>query len=189
MLSLWLFLTVASGLLIAMVLTFTSEQAAGNLLWLGLIGLLMLPLVAALGGLMWFLDHQRSKRLAAANVLLRECSPQAMRLNPIEKAGRDGVLATLNASDQAAVPIAAVYLLINPTIRWSAPPQHEVDIKLYYRMLQAGQEAVALAQNGTTFIGKLVERSVYKRQQQWVRMSATVLLAVIAVAWALSIVT
>lgn len=162
--------------MVQMVVAFTSEQAAGNLLMLGLMGLLMLPIVASLGGLMWFLDRQLTQGLTTANQLLRECAPRAMHLDLVEKAGRNGLLIALNNTKSQPV-----HLLINPGFRWSTPPPGKVAVSLYSRTLSAGQPSVALSEEGVALIGKLVDRVAYKRQRQRIQwLVAVLVLAIVA---------
>ena len=83
-----LLLTILGTLLFEVVIAFTSQDGA-SLLLLGLIVLLMLPIVAGVGGLLWVLNRWLSRSLNAASQLLRDCAPQAARLTPIERASRD----------------------------------------------------------------------------------------------------
>lgn len=162
--------------MVQMVVAFTSEQAAGNLLMLGLIGLLMLPVVASLGGLMWFLDRQLNQRLALANQLLRDCAPRAMQLESTEKIGRSGLLAALNNTESEPL-----HLLVNSSSQWSTPPPGKVPVSLYSRTLSAGQPSVALSKEGVALIGKLVDRVAYKRQRQRIQwLVGGLVLAIVA---------
>ncbi|MDG4551451.1 MAG: hypothetical protein P9F19_18535 [Candidatus Contendobacter sp.] len=174
LLSLLLFLVFAGTLLFEMVIAFTSQDGT-NLLLLGLIGLLMLPLVALMGGLMWYLDHRLSRSLNTANDLLRDCAPQTFRLTPIERASRDGVLATLHPLTDRS-PTEPVHALINPSFRWSAPPRGEIEVRLYCRELKPGNELVALQPDGVSLLGKAVDRTAYDRQRRMLRIAALVLL-------------
>ena len=176
LLSLLLFLTIAGTLLFEMVIAFTSEDGT-NLLLLGLIGLLMLPIVALIGGLLWYLDHRLSRTLNVANQLLRDCAPQAIRLTPLERASRDGVLAVLQplVGHSSAAPVHA---LINPSFRWSAPPRREIEVQIYCRQLAPGNELVALPPDGVPLLGKVLDRRAYDRQRRALRIAALVLLGV-----------
>ena len=174
LLSLLLFLTIAGTLLFEMVIAFTSQDGA-NLLLLGLIGLVMLPIVALVGGLLWYLDHRLSSYLNAANQLLRDCAPQVVRLTPIERASRDGVLATLHplAGHSSAEPVHA---LINLSFRWSPPPRRESEVQVYCRELKPGSDLVALQADGVPLLGRVVDRKTYDRQRRVLRIAALVLL-------------
>lgn len=172
LLSLLLFLTVASTLLFEMVIAFTSQDGT-NLLLLGLIGLLMLPIVALLGGLMWYLDHRLARSLNTADQLLRDCAPQAVRLTPIERASRDGVLAVLHPlADRSSADL--VHALINPSFRWSSPPRGEIEVQVHCRELKPGNELVALQPDGIALLGKVVDRTAYDRQRRMLRIAALV---------------
>lgn len=178
-LSLLLFLTVAGTLLFEMMIAFTSQDGT-NLLLLGLIGLLMLPIVALLGGLMWYLDHRLARSLNTADQLLRDCAPQAFRLAPIERASRDGVLAMLHplAGHSPAEPVHA---LINPSFRWSPPPRGEIEVQVHCRELKPGNELVALQPDDVPLLGKVVDRTAYDRQRRVLRIAALVLLGAVLV--------
>jgi hypothetical protein len=176
-LSLLLFLTMAGTLMFEMVVAFTSRDGA-SLLLLGLIGLLMLPLVALVGGLMWYLDHRLSRSLNTANDLLRDCAPQACWLTPIERASRDSVLAILHPLAGNPAPAEPVHALINPSFRWSPPPRREIEVQVYCRKLAPGAELVALQPDGVPLLGKVVNREAYDRQRRILRIAALVLLGV-----------
>lgn len=174
LLSLLLFLAFAGTLLFEMVIAFTSQDGT-SLLLLGLIGLLMLPLVALMGGLMWYLDHRLSRSLNTANDLLRDCAPQTFRLTPIERASRDGVLATLHPLTGRS-PAEPVHALINPSFRWSAPPRGKIEVQVHCRELKPGNELVALQPDGVPLLGKVVDREAYDRQRRILRIAALVML-------------
>ena len=173
LLSLLLFLVIAGTLLFELVIAFTNPNGA-NLLLLGLIGLLMLPIVALIGGLLWALDHGLSRSLSIANQLLRDCAPQAVRLTPIERASRDGVLVTLHPL--AGQPTPVIHALINPSYRWSPPPRREMEVQMVCQKLAPGNALVALQPNGVPLLGKVVDREAYNRQRRMLRMAALVLL-------------
>ena len=173
LLSLLLFLVIAGTLLFEMMIAFTSPNGA-NLLLLGLIGLLMLPIVALIGGLLWALDYGLSRSLNVANQLLRDCAPQAVRLTPIERASRHGVLVTLHPLADQPTPV--IHALINPSYRWSPPPRREMEVQMVCQKLAPGNELVALQPNGVPLLGKVVDREAYNRQRRILRMAALVLL-------------
>ena len=147
---------------------------SASLLLLGLIVLLMLPIAAGVGGLLWILNRWRSRSLNAANQLLRDCAPQAARLTPIERASRDGVLAIV--CPLAGQPAEPVHALINPSFRWSPPPRREIEVRVYCWNLAPGHELVALQPDGVPLLGKVVDRTAYNRQQRMLRVAALVLL-------------
>ena len=176
-----LFLTIAGTLLFEVLIAFTSQDGA-SLLLLGLIVLLMLPIVAGVGGLLWVLNRWLSRSLNAASQLLRDCAPQAARLTSIERASRDGVLATL--CPLAGQPAEPVHALINSSFRWSPPPRQAIEVRLYCRNLAPGNELVALQPDGVPLLGKVVDRATYNRQQWVLRIAALVLLvAALAGIW------
>jgi len=176
-----LLLTILGTLLFEVVIAFTSQDGA-SLLLLGLIVLLMLPIVAGVGGLLWVLNRWLSRSLNAASQLLRDCAPQAARLMPSERASRDGVLATV--CPLAGQPAEPVHALINPSFRWNPPPRLAIEVRLYCRNLAPGNELVALQPDGVPLLGKVVDRTAYNRQQRVLRIVALVLLgAALAGIW------
>ena len=176
-----LLLTILGTLLFEVVIAFTSQDGA-SLLLLGLIVLLMLSIVAGVGGLLWVLNRWLSRSLNAASQLLRDCAPQAARLMPIERASRDGVLATV--CPLAGQPAEPVHALINPSFRWNPPPRQAIEVRLYCRNLAPGNELVALQPDGVPLLGKVVDRTAYNRQQRVLRIVALVLLgAALAGIW------
>ncbi len=176
-----LLLTILGTLLFEVVIAFTSQDGA-SLLLLGLIVLLMLPIVAGVGGLLWVLNRWLSRSLNAASQLLRDCAPQAARLTPIERASRDGVLATV--CPLAGQPAEPVHALINPSFRWNPPPRQAIEVRLYCRNHAPGNELVALQPDGVPLLGKVVDRTAYNRQQRVLRIVALVLLgAALAGIW------
>ncbi|MBS1222602.1 MAG: hypothetical protein H6R23_2222 [Proteobacteria bacterium] len=176
-----LLLTILGTLLFEVVIAFTSQDGA-SLLLLGLIVLLMLPIVAGVGGLLWVLNRWLSRSLNAASQLLRDCAPQAARLMPIERASRDGVLATV--CPLAGQPAEPVHALINPSFRWNPPPRLAIEVRLYCRNLAPGNELVALQPDCVPLLGKVVDRTAYNRQQRVLRIVALVLLgAALAGIW------
>ena len=170
-----LLLTILGTLLFEVVIAVTSQDGA-SLLLLGLIVLLMLPIVAGVGGLLWVLNRWLSRSLNAASQLLRDCAPQAARLTSIERASRDGVLATL--CPLAGQPAEPVHALINSSFRWNPPPRQAIEVRLYCRNLAPGNELVALQPDGVPLLGKVVDRAAYNRQQRVLRIVALVLLGV-----------
>jgi hypothetical protein len=155
LLGLRLFLTMAGVLILVMVIAFTSRDIA-NLLLLGLTGLVMLPIVALLGGLMWYLDHRLSRRLSAADRVLRECTPRAARLTPAGPTHRARVLVALHPlSGKEGGGLC--HALINASFCRNRPPAREITVQLYCRDLALGNELVALQPDGNPLLGKVVE--------------------------------
>ncbi|MEI2741660.1 MAG: hypothetical protein V9G63_04375 [Candidatus Competibacter sp.] len=178
-LGLLLFLAVAGLLMFLMVAAFTSRDA-GNLLLLGLVGFLMLPVVASLGGMMWFLDRWLSRGLNEADQLLRDCAPQSARLTPLGRGDGMGLLAALRLA--TAQPASApAHALINPAFRWSSPPADEIDVRLYCRTLMPDSPWVALGPNGAPLIGKIVDREARQRRRRWLAVALAVVSLIVAV--------
>lgn len=174
LLGLVVFLSLAGFVMIEMAIAF-SRPSAGSILWIALVGMLMLPVVVSVGGLMWYLDHALSRSLQAASDLLRDCVPHAVRLRPIESAGRGGVLATLHPVDAGVAP-EPYQALINPAYRWGPAPTGEQLVQLYTRQAQHGNGFIALQPDGMPLLGKWVDRSRYERQRWIVRTLALLLL-------------
>ncbi|HRE55237.1 MAG TPA: hypothetical protein PLP22_10655 [Candidatus Competibacter sp.] len=178
-LGLLLFLAVAGLLMFLMVAAFTSRDA-GNLLLLGLVGFLMLPVVASLGGIMWFLDRWLSRGLNEADQLLRDCAPQSARLTPLGRGDGMGLLAALRLA--TAQPASApAHALINPAFRWSSPPSGEIEVRLHCRALAPDSPWVALGPDGAPLIGKIVDREARQRRRRWLAVALAVVSLIVAV--------
>ncbi len=176
LLGMLLFLTMAGALMFGIVTASTSQDFT-SLLLLGLIGLILLPIVALLGGLMWYLDHELSRSANTANQLLRDCAPLTARLTPLERVSRDGVLAMLQPLAGESARAEPVHALINPSFRWSAPPRQEVTVELYCRALQPNDEWIALQSgNSDPLLGKIVDLAAYRRRMRWLKIAVLILL-------------
>lgn len=175
LLGLLFFVVMAGTLVYEMAIAFTSSDA-GSLLLLMLIGLLMVPVVALLGGLIWYLDRWLSRKLDAADSLLRDCQPVAARLVLVGPGTRAGILAELHPMPGAAAPVPPFYMLINPSFRWSAPPRGEMEVQVYCRELKPGSEIVTLQSDRAPLLGKVVDRKVHERQMRFWKIGVLVLL-------------
>lgn len=180
LLSLALFMTVAGALMFAIVTALTSQKA-GSLLLLGMIGLLLLPVVASLGGLMWYVDRRLSRGLHEADRLLKDCPPRDARLTPLGRGDGMGVLATLRLATARPAPAEPVHALINPSFRWSAPPPHAIDVRLYCRELAPDSAWAALGSDGALLVGKVVDREAHRRRRQRLTVALAVLVLLVAV--------
>lgn len=178
LLGLLLFLTLAGTLLFEMVIAFTSQDGA-SLLLLGLIGVMMLPLVALMGGLTWYLDRKLSRSLNAANQLLRDCAPLAARLTPTGLTLRTGVLATLEVPGAEPGREGPWHVLLNPSFRWSPSPRREVAVQVYCTGFAPDADLVALQPDGAPLLGKVVALDAFQRQLRWVRIAQILLLVLL----------
>lgn len=184
LLRLALFMPVAAFLIFALAKALTSQDA-GSLLFLGLVGLLLVPLVAALGALMWFLDRRLSRGLHDANRLLRDCAPQLARLTPLGRGDGMGLLARLQLATAHPGLEQSIHVLLNPSFRWSTPPLGEVDVRFYCQRLAPEQFWIALGVDRAPLIGKVVDRAAYQRRRRWL-LALVVGLALAAVIGLLS---
>ncbi|MFZ1326503.1 MAG: hypothetical protein WAT67_10900 [Candidatus Contendobacter sp.] len=167
LLRLALFMTAAAFLIFALVKALTSQDA-GALLLLGVVGLLLVPLVALLGVLMWLLDRRLSRGLHDANQLLRNCVPQLARLTPLGRGDGMGLLARLQLATAHPGLEQSMHVLINPSFRWSSPPLGEVDVRFYCQSLAPEHSWIALGMDRPPLIGKVVDRSAYQRRRRWI---------------------
>lgn len=156
-LSLLLFLTAASTTLIFTVTAFASGQVA-DLLRLALMGLLLLPIMALLGGLIWSLERRQTRRLNHANSLLCECAPVMARLTPTGSFRRNGIPATIQPlGDEPAAPL---YARMHPTSRAKSLLRREMTVQWYCRDPKPGSDLVALHESDVLF-GQMAERPAH----------------------------
>lgn len=156
-LSLLLFLTAASTTLIFTVTAFASGQIA-DLLRLALMGLILLPIMALLGGLIWYLEHRQTRRLDTANRLLRECAPVMARLTPTGSFRHNGIPAMIQPlGDESAAPF---YARMKFTFRVNRLLRNEMTVQWYCRDLKPGSDLVALYE-GDVLFGQIAERPAH----------------------------
>lgn len=172
---------LAMGALLFVVVTALTSPSAGGLLLLGLVGLAMLPVVALLGGLLWYLDHRLARVLDAADRLLRDCAPQAMRLTPVERASSHGILVALRPAAVGSPLQDATHALIDPSLGWRATPTQAAEVQLYCRALSEGADLVALEADGLALVGQVVDRENYQRKKRRLRVAALLALLLVAV--------
>jgi hypothetical protein len=173
-----LFLTISGGMIAMMAIAFSSGDFF-NLLLLGVIGLIMMPVVALLSWLLRYLDRSLSQQLDRANQLLREKQPVTARLTPTGLTSKTGTLVKLHSLTGKSAQAGPLHVLINPSFRWSRPPRQEITAQLYYPELKPGSELVALQPDGAPLLGKVVDREVYERQMRWLRIAVLVLLGAV----------
>lgn len=178
-LSMVLFLTISGGMIAMMAIAFSSGDFF-NLLLLGVIGLILMPMVALLSWLLRYLDRTLSRQLAGASQLLWEKQPITARLTPTGSTSKMGTLVTLHPTQENQAPIGPLHALINPSFRWSRPPRQETTVELYCRRLAPGDELVALQPDGHALIGKVTTLEVYYREKRLLTAVAVVLLALAA---------
>jgi len=153
-LSLLLFVTLSGMMMVFMVSAFASGDIA-NVLLLAVIGLVMLPVMALLGGLLWYLDRRQLRRLSAANHLLRECPSVMARLTPTGRTGRNGILMILEPLLDP--PTRPLYALIQPALRTSRLLlQQEITVQWHCRDRQPGSHLVAVYDRDA-LLGRMVE--------------------------------
>ncbi|MCC6135848.1 MAG: DUF3592 domain-containing protein [Candidatus Contendobacter sp.] len=177
-LSLLLFLTAASSTLFFTVRAFASGQVA-DLLLLALMGLILLPIMALLGGLVWYLGRWQTRRFNTANHLLRECTPVMARLTPTGLgAGRNSTLVAIEPL--GGKPAAPLYALIQTTFRANRLLRHELTIRWHCRDLKPGSNLVALHEDALLY-GQIIDWPTHYRQMRRVMVGAIVAIAVIVV--------
>ncbi|TVR61481.1 MAG: hypothetical protein EA420_11720 [Candidatus Competibacteraceae bacterium] len=179
LLGLLFFLAMAGTLVFLMITAFTSRELA-NLIVLAVAGLVMLPMVALMGGLMWYLDRRLTRGLGEADRVLRQSTPASARLQPVGRATRFGVLMAVQHLKGGQSALEPLHALINPSFRWSRPPDREVTVELYCQDLQPGSPLVALQSDGGALLGKIVAREAHERDMRRTMIAVVGLLALAA---------
>lgn len=177
LLSMLLFLAISGGMIVIMAITFSGGDVF-DLLLLGVVGLVMIPMVALLSGLLRYLDRRLSRQLEQAGELLRESQPLSARLTPTGLTNQAGTLVAIRPLVGGASKADPIHALLNPSFRWSVPPSGEVAIQLYCRDLRPGEGLVALQPDGTALLGKLVELETYSRQIRLWTIASLALLSI-----------
>jgi len=174
--SLLLFVTLSGTMMVFMTSAFTSGEIA-NVLLLAVIGVIMLPVVALLGGLIWYLDRWQSQRLNVANRLLGECPPVMARLTRTGPADRTGILTMIQPLVEPSSP--PCYALIHPTFRASRLLRQAITAQFHCHNQLPGSDVVAI-HAGDALLGRLVDQAVYCRQRRWMLMAGLILLLLVA---------
>lgn len=168
-----LFFMVMAGVLVFMMTVALTHRDMVNLLIFAVAGLVMLPTMALAGGLLWYLERWQTRRLSAADRVLRESAPMSARLAPTGLANRVGTLMAVQPEIRARSPsIEPVFAVLDLAQRWDRAPRPELTVQLYCAKLEPGQELVALRDNGDALLGKLVALDSYRRQTTWMTAAA-----------------
>ncbi|MDS4021394.1 MAG: hypothetical protein RKR03_12920 [Candidatus Competibacter sp.] len=178
LLSMLLFLTIFGGMIAVMAIVFSNGDLF-DLLLFGVLGLVMLPMVAALSGLQRYLDRWLSQQLDRASQLLRDSPPITARLAPTGLALRTGVLATLEVPGAEPGRDGPWHVLLNPSFRWSPPPRREVAVQVYCAGFAPGADLVALQPDGAPLLGKVVALDAFQRRMRLTRIALIILLALL----------
>lgn len=182
LLSLPIFLIVAGTLMFLMVTALSSRDLA-SLLLLAVIGLVMLPMMAALGGLLWVLDRWQAQRLQKANQILREQPPLAVRLTPAGSSRPESLVSVQRiTSEPAALEPLYALLTPNPSLHWHRPPRPEIAVDLYCQTLLPGCALVVLQPDGSALLGRIVALDAYLRTRRLMMVAVVALLALVATA-------
>ena len=102
-----------AGLLLFLMVTAFSSRDIASLLLLAFMGLVILPVMALLGGLLWYLDRGQERRLTTANQVLREHQPQTVRMAPTGSGGRETLVALYPLTGDQSI-LEPLHALINP---------------------------------------------------------------------------
>ena len=168
-----LFFMVMAGVLVFMMTVALTHRDMVNLLIFAVAGLVMLPTMALVGGLLWYLERQQTRRLSAADRVLRESAPMNARLAPTGLANRVGTLVAVRPETRTRPPsIGPIFALLDPVQRWDRASRPELTVQLYCAQLEPGQELVALRDDGDALLGKLVALDSYRRQTTWMTAAA-----------------
>ncbi|MBE2295582.1 MAG: DUF3592 domain-containing protein [Phycisphaerales bacterium] len=172
MFGLLFFMFMAAALIFMMTMALTHRDMT-NLLIFAIGGLVMLPVMALMGGLLWYLERWQARRLNAADQLLQADAPVIARLTPTGLANRTGVLVAMYPETQngsaAAEPLFAV---LDPTARLGRTPQQESTARLYCAKQEPGEALVVLQEHDNAVLGKLVTWERYHRQMTWTKALA-----------------
>ncbi len=187
LLGLLFFMTMAGVLVLMMTFALTDRDMV-NLVIFAVTGLVMLPGMALVGGLLWHLERRQARRLSTANQILRESTAMSARLAPTGLATRIGTLVAVHPETRARPPSAGpVFALLDLARRWDRASRRELTVQLYCSRLEPDHELVALQDDGGVLLGKLVALDSYRRQMTWMTAAAlglialgTVVLAVLA---------
>lgn len=179
LLSLLFFLAMA-GALVFMMTTALSNRSTQNLLIFAVAGFAMLPMMALMWGLLWYLERWMTRRLTDANHLLRSCAPVDARLTPTGTHTKFGMLMTLELPNQRNATGSPFSVLIEPNSGWSQPPRQAIDVHLYFNDLKSNSRLVALHE-GKALIGKLVESEAHCRYLKQVGIAVVAVLLIFAV--------
>lgn len=174
--SLLLFMTLSGTMMVFMTGAFTSGEIA-NVLLLAVIGVIMLPMVALLGGLIWYLDRWQSQRLSVANRLLGECPPVMARLTRAGPSDRTGILTLIQPLAEPSAP--PCYALIHPTLGASRLLRQPITAQFHCHNRQPGSDVVVI-HTDAALLGRLVDQEVYCRQRRQMLIAGLGLLLVIA---------
>ena len=173
-----LFFLIMAGALVFMMTTALSNRSMENLLIFAVAGLVILPMIALMWGLLWYLERWMTRRLNDANRLLRSCNPVNARLTPAGVSNKSGALMTVQILDRHPAT-GLLYALIEPNTGWTRPPRQEITAQFYCQDWQPDGRLVALHE-GRALLGKLVDGKKYYRQMKWVAIAAVTALLVVA---------
>jgi hypothetical protein len=179
LLGLLFFLGMAAVLIFMMTVALSNRDLV-NLLVFATTGLMMLPTMALMGGLLWYLQREMMRRLTDADCLLRENRPMTARLTPTGFNSKQGMLMAVHPLE-ARTSGGTGYVLIEPALGRSRSPSEDMTVQLYSRNLQPGSRLVAL-HNGNALLGKSVDRQKYLRQRRWMMITLATALWLVAIA-------
>lgn len=178
LMGLLIFLTMAGTLVFLMVTAFSSRDLS-SLLLLALMGVIILPTMALLGGLIWYLDRWHARCLSRAHQLLQQNQPLTVRLTPVRSAGRD-VLFALHPLASESLIAEPIHVLINASLHGRYSPQSAITVQMYCQKLAPGHDLVALPADGHALIGKVVVLEAYYRQRRKKMAVAIAFLAIVS---------
>lgn len=174
-----LFFLIMAGVLVFMMTTALSNRSMENLLIFAAAGLVILPMIALMWGLLWYLERWMARRVNDANGLLRSCSPVNARLTPSGISNKTGALMTVQILDRRPAT-GLLYALIEPNTGLTRLPRQEITVQFYCQDWQPDRRLVALHE-GRALLGKLVDGKKYYRQMKWSSIAAVTLLGILTV--------
>ena len=186
MFGLLFFMLMAAALIFMMTMALTHRDMT-NLLIFAVGGLVMLPVMALMGGLLWYLERWQTRRLSAADQLLQVNTPIMARLTPTGLTNRAGVLVAVYPETQNESVVAEpLFAMLDSAARLGRTPRQESTARLYCAKPEPGEALVALQDHDNAVLGKWVTWERYHRQMTWTRALALGLILLGAVSLVVS---
>lgn len=160
LLGLFIFFIFGGLMLYAMVAALTGPTLE-PMLTLGVMGLLVVPTVALVAGVMWYADRRVGKKLEAAHQLLTNTVPQSVWLQPRDAAASNPQWVTLRlpSGDQVhAVFADKTSLKLLPA---------DSALQLYGQQpFVSGITVVAMRPDGVALLGQIVNPTILQSRQR-----------------------
>jgi hypothetical protein len=173
-----MFFLAMAGALVFMMTTALNHRSMENLLIFAMAGLVILPMIALMWGLLGYLERWMTRRLNDANRLLQGCAPVNARLTPAGISNKFGALMAVQILDRRPAT-GLLHALIEPNTGRIRSPRQEMTVQLYCQDCKPNSRLVALHE-GQALLGKLVDGKKYCQQMKWVTIAAVTALFMVA---------